>query len=88
MCIWGVEQRLTDRSKCYVVIGCYNAGAIDKIITMVQMGGSGQLAVLIKIKGYLFVTYVIVIVHYIRIYGSKPPRTRAKPRGQGWFTLP
>ncbi len=26
----------------------------------------------------LYVTYyVIVIVHYIRIYGSKPPRTRA-----------
>ena len=27
--------------------------------------------------------YVILIVHYIRIYGSKSPRTRAKPRGQG-----
>ncbi len=31
--------------------------------------------------------YVILIVHYIRIYDSKPPRTRAKPRGQGWFTF-
>ena len=26
-------------------------------------------------------------VHYIRIYGSKPPRMRAKLRGQGWFTF-
>ncbi len=34
---------------------------------------------------YFVWPYVIVIVHYIRIYGSKPPRTRAKPRGQGWF---
>ena len=34
------------------------------------------------------ILYVIVRVHYIRIYGSKPPRPRAKPRGQGWFTLP
>ncbi len=31
--------------------------------------------------------YVILIVHYIKIYGSQPPRTRAKPRGQGWFTF-
>ncbi len=29
-------------------------------------------------KTYGKVYYVIVIVHYIRIYGSKPPRTRAK----------
>ncbi len=29
--------------------------------------------------------YIYVIVDYIRIYGSKPPRARAKPRG---FTLP
>ncbi len=24
-------------------------------------------------------------VYYIRIYGNKPLRTRAKPRDQGWF---
>ena len=32
--------------------------------------------------------YVIVIVCYFRIYGSKPQRPRAQPRGQGWFNLP
>ncbi len=32
------------------------------------------------IHGQDDVDYVIVIVHYVRIYGSKPPRTRAKPR--------
>ncbi len=30
-----------------------------------------------------------LIVHYVRIYnGSKPPRTRAKPLGQGCLRLP
>ncbi len=36
-----------------------------------------------RLLNILLWVYVIVIVHYIRIYGSKPPRTRAKPRGQG-----
>ncbi len=35
---------------------------------------------------YMYVLYVVTS-HYIRVYGSKPPRTRAKPRGRGWFTL-
>ncbi len=38
-----------------------------------------------KLLGYLPRVIYVVIVHYIRIYGSKPPRTRAKPRGQGWL---
>ena len=40
-----------------------------------------------RVDRFGYNNYVILIVHYIKIYGSQPPRTRAKPRGQGWFTF-